>query len=195
MARRLVYLTRHGETDWNVAGRWQGHTDVPLNDNGRAQARAVAEALRGEGLPAIVSSDLSRAEETARIIGTSLGIELAYVDADLRERMFGIFEGLTLEECERIHPEAWRGWVEKQVPATGVESPEAVAVRMTAAIGRAAERVARDDSPVLLVTHGGALRAAVRAATGTVPGRIVNGAIWRIEWDGRVVDARAFMPR
>jgi probable phosphoglycerate mutase len=191
MARRLVYLARHGETDWNVAGRWQGHTDIPLNDNGRAQARAMAEALRGEGVHALVSSDLSRAYETAQIIGATLGIPVDYVDAGLRERMFGVFEGLTRAECERLHPEAWRAWVEEQRPATGVELPEAVAARVTAAIGRAAERVGRDDAPLLLVTHGGALRSAVRVATGLQPAPIANGAIWRIAWDGGIVDARA----
>jgi len=195
MTRRLVYLTRHGETDWNLAGRWQGHTDIPLNDNGRAQARAVAEVLRGEGVPAIVSSDLARAHETARIIGASLGIAVAYVDADLRERMFGVFEGLTRAECERLHPEAWRAWIEEQRPARGVESPETVAARVTAAIGRAAERLGRVDAPVLLITHGGALRSAVRIATGTQPAPIANGAIWRIEWDGSIVAARALAPR
>src|ERR1019366_1741101 len=126
---RLVFMTRRGETDWNVEGRWQGHTDTPLNENGRAQARAVAEALRSEGVPAIVSSDLARAHETAQIIGASLGIAVAYVDADLRERMFGVFEGLTRAECERLHPEAWRAWIEEQRPASGVESPETVAAR------------------------------------------------------------------
>jgi broad specificity phosphatase PhoE len=184
-------MTRHGETDWNAAGRWQGHTDVPLNDNGRAQARAVAEVLRGASLTAIVSSDLSRARETADIIGATLGIQVAYVDADLRERMFGVFEGLTRAECERLHPEAWRAWVDEQRPAAGVEAPEIVAARMNAAIGRAAERVARDDAPALVVTHGGALRSAVRLATGVHPAPIANGAIWRIEWDGGIVDARA----
>jgi broad specificity phosphatase PhoE len=195
MTRRLVFMTRHGETDWNVEGRWQGHTDIPLNENGRAQARAVAEALRSEGVPAIVSSDLARAHETAQIIGASLGIAVAYVDADLRERMFGVFEGLTRVECERLHPEAWRAWVEQQLPAAGVESPETVAARVTAAIGRATERFGRDDAPVLLVTHGGALRTAVRIAMGTQPAPIANGAIWRIEWDGRIADARLHSPR
>jgi broad specificity phosphatase PhoE len=191
MARRLVFLTRHGETDWNLEGRWQGHTDVPLNDNGRTQAVAVAEALRSAGLSGVVASDLSRARETAQIVGAALGIEIAYLDADLRERTFGVFEGLTRIECERLHPEAWRAWVEEQRPASGVEPPEAVAARVLAAIGRAANRVARDDAPVLVVTHGGALRAAVRAATGASPGPIANGAIWRLEWDGNVLDAAA----
>ena len=64
-------------------------------------------------------------------------------------------------------------------------------MRVLTAIGRAANRVARDDAPVLLVTHGGALRAAVRAATGASPGPIANGAIWRFEWDGSVLGAAA----
>jgi broad specificity phosphatase PhoE len=193
MAERLVFLTRHGETDWNVEGRWQGHTDVPLNDRGRIQARGVAEALRHVGLSGIVASDLSRARETAQIVGASLGIEVAYLDPDLRERMFGIFEGLTRDECERLHPDAWRAWVEHQRPASGVEAPDAVAARVLSAIDRAAERVARANAPVLLVTHGGALRAAVRVATGTVPAPIANGAIWRVDWDGKVLRAAAHL--
>jgi broad specificity phosphatase PhoE len=189
MARRLVFLTRHGETDWNLEGRWQGHTDIPLNERGRVQALAVAEALRDAGLAGVVSSDLSRARETAQIVSASLGMEIAYLDPELRERTFGVFEGLTRGECERLHGEAWRAWVEEQRPALGVEPQEAVATRVLLAIGRAADRIARDGAPVLLVTHGGALRAAVRAATGASPGPIANGAIWRMEWDGTVLDA------
>jgi probable phosphoglycerate mutase len=182
MSRRFVFMVRHGETDWNVEGRWQGHTDVPLNDNGRAQARTVAEALRSVGLSGLVSSDLSRARETAEIIGAALGLELAYVDPGLRERMFGVFEGLTRTDCERLHPAAWRAWVEEQRPAEGVELPAAVTARVTAAIGRAAT-ITPDGAPVLLVTHGGALRSVVRQTNGVPVGPIANGAIWRLEWD------------
>ena len=191
MARKVVFLARHGETDWNVQGRWQGHTDIPLNDRGRGQAREVAAALRGAGLSGLASSDLSRAHETARIVGSELGLGVAYVDADLRERMFGVFEGLTREECEQRHPEAWRAWIDHQLPPADSELPEQVATRVISAIGRAARDLARDGAPVLLVTHGGALRAAVRAATGVLPGPIANCAIWRIEWTDRIVDAQA----
>jgi broad specificity phosphatase PhoE len=183
MAPRLVFMTRHGETDWNLEGRWQGHTDVPLNERGRAQARIIAETLKGEGLAGLVASDLSRARETAEIAGASLGLGVAYVDPDLRERMFGVFEGLTRLECERLHPEAWRAWVEDQRPAEGVEPPSAVAARVTAAIGRAADRIAREGAPVLLVSHGGALRSVVQKVTGLPVGPIANGAIWRLEWE------------
>ncbi len=183
MSRRSVFVARHGETDWNVEGRWQGHTDVPLNENGRAQARAVAESLRGVGLSGLVSSDLSRARETAEIVAAALGLHVAYVDPDLRERMFGVFEGLTREDCERLHPAAWRAWVEDQRPAEGVEPPAAVTARVSAAIGRAAERVAREGAPVLIVTHGGALRSVVRHVNGVPVGPIANGALWRLDWD------------
>ena len=73
MPRRLIFLIRHGETDWNAEGRWQGHTDVPLNQKGRTQALRVADALRKAGLGGVVSSDLSRARETAQIDCATLG--------------------------------------------------------------------------------------------------------------------------
>jgi probable phosphoglycerate mutase len=149
----------------------------------------VARALRDARLPAVVSSDLQRAHETARIIAAELGVPVAYTDPDLRERMFGVFEGLTRGECERLHPEAWRAWIEEQKPATGVELPESVAARVAAAVGRAVDRFEPSGGPVLLVSHGGALRQAVRLATGQQPAPIANGAIWRIAWDGRIVAA------
>jgi probable phosphoglycerate mutase len=189
ISRRLLYLTRHGETDWNAAGRWQGHTDVPINANGRAQALAVADTLRRAGIGAVASSDLSRAHETARIVAESLGVAVSYLDADLRERAFGVFEGLTREECERLYPQAWKAWREERRVPDGAEAEHLLAGRATAAIARAAERIARDGSPVLVVTHGGPLRAAVGLATGKIPGPIANGAIWRIEWAGQIVAA------
>ena len=83
---RHLLLARHGETDWNVAGRWQGHTDVPLNATGRAQALALAERLRNEGIAAVATSDLSRARHTAEIVAGALGVPVALVDPALREQ-------------------------------------------------------------------------------------------------------------
>lgn len=191
MARKVLYLMRHGETDWNVAGRWQGHTDVPLNATGREQAHAVAETLRHAGLRRVVSSDLSRARETAHIVATRLGIELVYVDASLRERAFGPFEGLTREECVRLHPVSWQAWREEQVAPEGAEDMATLAVRVVAGLRRVAEEVARDEAAVLVVTHGGALRAALAQATGTQPPPIANGAVWRVQWDDGIVSAEA----
>ena len=189
VSRRLLYLVRHGETDWNAAERWQGHTDVPLNATGRAQARAVAETLRTIGLSGVVASDLSRAQETARIVAIELGIAVAYFDPALRERSFGCFEGLTREECNRLHPEAWRAWLAERRPPAGAEAHEALAVRMVTAVARVADHVARDDAPALVVTHGGSLRAVVAAATGKLPGPVKNVAVWRVVWEEGLVGA------
>jgi broad specificity phosphatase PhoE len=186
---KLVYLVRHGETDWNAEERWQGHTDVPLNAVGRQQALGVVALLRGKEISGVVASDLSRAHETARIVAAGLGLGVAYVDPDLRERSFGCFEGLTRGECEMLHPEAWRAWLVDRRPPEGGEAHEALTARAVAGVRRAAERLARHDAPAIVVTHGGTLRAIVAAATGHLPGPVKNAAVWRVAWEGRLVAA------
>jgi broad specificity phosphatase PhoE len=184
MSRRILYVVRHCETEWNAAQRWQGHTDVPLNATGRAQALDVAATLRAVGLAGVVTSDLVRAHETARIVAAELGIAIAYVDAALRERSLGCFEGLTREECERLHPGAWREWLAERRAPPGAESVESLTSRTLAAMARVAEHVARDDAPALVVTHGGAVRAIVALTTGVQPAPIKNGEVWRVAWEG-----------
>jgi broad specificity phosphatase PhoE len=180
---RLVYVARHGETDWNAANRWQGRTDIPLNDRGRAQARALAGRLRLIPFAAVVSSDLSRAYETARIVGSELKVALAYVDPELRERSFGVFEGLTRAECEAQYPGAWRAWLEHRTAPRGGEASEALRARMVAAVARVCQDVARDDAPALVVTHGGSLRAVVAAVTGEMPPPVENTEVWVLAWE------------
>lgn len=175
---RHLFLARHGETDWNVAGRWQGHTDVPLNASGRAQAAALAERLRGEGIAAVGASDLSRARHTAEIVAGALGVPLALVDPDLREQRFGRFEGLTPRECEERYPDEWARYVaDRHAGAPGGESRAALLERVVRGIGAAA----RLPAPALLVTHGGAIRALLAAfpAAGS-PGKIPNGGLVRV---------------
>ena len=101
-----LLLVRHGETDWNADGRLQGHTDRPLSDYGRKQARELGdqlkeEGLEGEELEAIYASDLARARETAEIVGGRLGLSVV-LDADLREKDWGTWEGLTAVERDRV---------------------------------------------------------------------------------------------
>lgn len=191
---RLLYVARHGETDWNAEGRWQGNTDVPLNDRGRAQARELAERLRGEGIAHVVSSHLARARETAEIAASVLSARFAYADPDLGERGFGVFEGLTRAECEAQHPEAWRVWTtDARMAPPGAETYEALAGRVAAATIRALETVT--DRPALVVTHGGSLRALLRHVTGDVPSAIANGAVYVVSHDGaRFLGATAFEP-
>jgi len=96
-----LLLVRHGETDWNADGRLQGQTDRPLSDFGRRQARQLADELAGEELEAIYASDLSRARETAEIIGDRLGLATV-LDPDLREKDWGTWEGLSAVERDRV---------------------------------------------------------------------------------------------
>jgi probable phosphoglycerate mutase len=182
---RHLFLARHGETDWNAAGRWQGHTDVPLNAKGRAQARALAERARREGIAAIATSDLARARTTAEIVARALGLEVGLIDPALREQRFGRFEGFTPGECELRFPEEWARYAaDPPLGPPGGETRAALLERLVPAVARAAERLA---PPPLIVTHGGALRALVAriaAVRGTAPARppgpIPNGGVLRV---------------
>jgi len=185
---RLLYVARHGETDWNATMRWQGHTDVPINETGRAQARELGERLRGRGIVGAVASDLSRAEETARIVAGALGVELAYVDRGLRERQYGVFEGLTRAECENVHPDAWKAWLASRTVPPGAEANEPFTARLVGALGRAAAAVSPHDRPLLVVAHGGAMRAMIATATHETPPMLANGAVWVFGWDGERID-------
>lgn len=109
--RTKIWLVRHGETDWNVAGRIQGQTDTPLSATGRRQARLLAEHLRGAGLTAIYSSDLQRASDTAGVVAQAVGLE-PVARPDLRERAYGRWEGLTLEEAKAQWPDLVATWFE-----------------------------------------------------------------------------------
>ena len=137
-----LLLVRHGETAWNAEGRWQGHADIPLNARGREQAATLAELLAGERIAAIYASDLSRARDTADIVGARLGLPVVS-DPDLREIDVGPIEGLTAEEANRV--DGWQG-----------EPKEAHTARTLAAIDRIASR--HPDERVVVVTHGGSIR-------------------------------------
>lgn len=141
-----LLLVRHGETDWNLTHRYQGTTDIPLNETGRDQARRVAERVGDERWDAIVSSPLSRAMETACAIAAITGIETIEEDPDLIERAYGEAEGLTLAEREG----AWPGgeW-------PGLESWDDVATRTMTAIERIAAR--HPGQRVIVVCHGGVI--------------------------------------
>jgi len=108
MTHRTFYIVRHGETDWNTVGRWQGQTDIPLNDLGQSQAAALGEYLRTTPLDRAVSSDLSRAYQTAQIATTSHRLT---IEADPRWREFnaGLLEGKTWQEMNVQHPDVVAG--------------------------------------------------------------------------------------
>jgi probable phosphoglycerate mutase len=185
-----LYLARHGETDWNAGGKLQGHTDVPLNEAGRRQAGALAARLAKEGLAAVTTSDLSRARETGELVAGTLGLPAVDVDADLRERRFGIFEGLTREECGARHPDVWRAWVERAAAPPGGEERELVVARVTRALGRITARAGEGN--VLVVSHGGAMRLWLNERLPTPVPLIGNGVIYLVEVEGDQFRAALF---
>lgn len=147
--RPFVYL-RHGETDWNLANRCQGQTDVPLNPTGREQARRARDALAGVEIGTICASPLARAYETAKIVAEAVGAPIVAID-DLKECRFGVREG------GPIGP--WHGrWL------SGAETPpggETVGEFLTRAL-RGINAALKRRGPVLIVAHRGIYRAVRR---------------------------------
>ena len=165
-----ILLARHGETDWNLESRVQGHTDRPLNATGLEQARALADLLARERLVAVYASDLVRARDTAVIVAGVHGLDVT-LDPDLREKNFGSWEGLTDTEIGDLFPDAVRGrWGDG-------ETTEAVTVRAVAAVDRIREL--HPIGGVLVVSHGGPLRA-ILAHLAVEHGRIDNCALIRV---------------
>jgi probable phosphoglycerate mutase len=177
----LVYLARHGETAWNAAGRIQGHTDEPLNEAGRDQARELGRELASRGIAAVASSDLARARETAEIVARTLGLEPPVIEPALRERGLGVFEGLTREELAERWPTEWESYRRDGVDAPPEGEPYAAFFeRITGGVRRLARRLSRPERPAVLVTHGGVMKALVLASAGTrALVTIPNGALFR----------------
>lgn len=178
---RRILLARHGETAWNALGRLQGHTDIPLNDNGRAQARTLAATFAGTGIAAVVTSDLARARETGEIVAAALGLGAPVIEPGLRERRFGVFEGLTRDECAARHPEAWRAWEERTGGPADSEPRAAAIARMADALARIA---AGDGGPALVVSHGGVMRLWLMDILGEDVRAIANATVYLVEHDG-----------
>ncbi|WBM80369.1 phosphoglycerate mutase family protein [Cryobacterium breve] len=192
-------IVRHGQTDWNLATRIQGRTDIPLNSTGRAQAaetglrllkrsrEGAAPSLDGGQTPSaagwekIVSSPLDRAAETARIIAGELGLPRPEIIDDLTERHHGHIEGLTFAERQRQFPNG--------IPVPGLESRQQVLDRVLPALGRVADEFPGDA--VLVVCHGGVIGTLIRYLTAGVrphPDEIIaNGSVHDFLWtDGHL---------
>jgi len=161
-------LVRHGETDWNRERRIQGSTDIPLNELGRQQARATGALLATRRWTALVASPLSRAAETARLIGEHVGLGDPELEPRLAERDYGAAEGLTGFEIDALFPDG------ADVP--GREARESVAERAVAALHDLAAR--HPGEAVIVVAHGGVIRSVLEAVD---PGRhreqITNGSV------------------
>jgi uncharacterized phosphatase len=184
----LIYLVRHGETDWNRERRIQGATDIPLNDTGREQAAATGRLLSSRTWDAIITSPLARARETAEIIGSTAGRRRLHTLDQIVERRYGDAEGLTYEQVEERFPN------DADVP--GRESRDAVAARVIPALVLLAEQH-RGES-IVVVSHGGVIRAVLlHAATQAQQDRIRtdpirNGSVHSFRHTDGTLDLIAF---
>lgn len=184
-----LVCVRHGRTAWNADLRFQGHSNVPLDAHGRAQAILLAMQLRSPPLDAAVSSDLERSAETARIILTEHpGVPLR-LDADLREMAFGDWEGLTWAQIVKADPQLDReGWTQpRSYSPPGGERFDDVVRRVASAVARIA--VDHPHGRVLVVTHAGVLHALLRVVLGegeaeSLDVRFTPGATTRFALEG-----------
>ena len=191
-----LVLIRHGVTAWNKERRFQGHIDIPLDDEGHRQAARVGARFAAErrsaatAVAAVYASDLSRAWHTAQPIAAALGLA-PQAEAGLRERHYGAFEGLDHEQLLEDHREAFERWrareLDFELPGGG-ESLRSFHGRIETTLRALAARHA--GARVVAVTHGGVLDCAFRLATGlelAAPRRheLLNASLNRIGWDGQ----------
>lgn len=145
----MIYLVRHGQTDWNIEKKTQGHTDISLNENGRNQARMLSVGIASLGIDRIVSSDLSRARETAEILNDKIGCKIE-LDSRLREINYGVLEGVCRDN---LTPKDWE--IFNTTPeALNAEPMISVFSRIKSCFDELREA----EGNILVVTHGGALR-------------------------------------
>lgn len=187
---KCIYVFRHGQTDWNKEGRIQGHLDVPLNETGRAQARALGPVLQRLGVQAFVTSDLSRAYDTAAIAaGTYLENATVIRDPRLREIHLGALQGKTREEIERDHGVEFshrlrtKPLSDADVAAVGSERGRGVFERASEAILDFARTQPFDRIGV--ATHGGVVRRLIQYSREIedFPAPIPNGIVYPFRID------------
>jgi len=160
-----VVLWRHGRTRWNLEDRFQGHSDVELDETGWAQAERAARLLAALNPVTVVSSDLRRARDTAEALGQVAGVAVQE-DPRLRETFAGTWQGLTVAEIRSTDASAYAAWrTGADVPAGGAETRSDVAARVVPAIVDALGSVPPGET-LVVVTHGGSARAAIGSLLG-----------------------------
>lgn len=191
-------MVRHGQSTANAAGVWQGRLDFPLSDEGRRQARCAGKALASENLDAIYASPLSRAYETAELIAHEAGFEEGVTaETGLVERAGGLLEGTTREEREARIPELVQKLAnlpeEERWSVVGAESDEEVLRRFSGTLSQI-RTVHGAESRVVVVSHGGSMRAFLRDLFGpdVLPNsqRTPNASITRFSWEPDGSDPR-----
>jgi probable phosphoglycerate mutase len=189
-----ICLVRHGETEWNAERRIQGQIDIGLNETGRRQAVAAGRWLKQAGIMALYSSDLKRAWTTAQAIGAELGL-VPVAAPEMRERRYGVFEGLTYDEAKLNHPEGYAAF-EGRNADYDFENGESLHVMFERVTGKLKELAERHPGgTIVVVLHGGVLDIINRFVRGNsletprdflIPNAGINwialaDGIWRLE--------------
>ncbi|MYM34225.1 histidine phosphatase family protein [Duganella sp. FT94W] len=170
MTHTTILLIRHGETAWNAVRRLQGHIDIPLNEEGQRQALALGRALAAEKVDAVVASDLQRAMQTAQAVAAHHAGVAPHTEAQLRERAYGVFEGMLYQDIQDQYPADFQRWQARDIDAVMphgerlAESFRQFYDRVIAALNQVAAR--HPGRTVAVVAHGGVLECAYRAARG-----------------------------
>lgn len=166
--RRRIVFWRHGRTAWNLESRFQGATDVPLDQVGLAQAHAAAPALARMDPTAIVSSDLVRARDTAQVLADLTGLAVR-TDPALRETDGGAWQGRTRDEIVEEDPELFAAWVAgHDVRPPGGEARSEVVARVVESVGRHVAELPRGGT-LVVASHGGAIRGGIGGLLGLAP--------------------------
>lgn len=176
-----ICIIRHGETDWNVAGRLQGRENIPLNQNGKLQAERCGLVLHNSKWKAIFTSPLLRAKQTADIISDILNINEIYEDDDLIERDYGKASGLTQEERAALFPDG---------KYDDIENWEMLRDRVNGAVIRSADKFYPDD--IIIISHGGAINSILAELSnhtiGTGKTRLKNACINMLTYNEQLLD-------
>jgi alpha-ribazole phosphatase len=185
---RNIYLVRHGETIWNSAKRLQGNTDVELSENGVWQAQKLAERLSGNKFAAVYASDLKRAAATAGYIAQCHGLPVI-LEPSFREMAFGEWEGLDIDAINEKWPGQLRNLFEGangfKIP--GGEEFDSLKRRVSPAFQALAGRHGGPDDDVLVVAHGGTIRAIIGDVL-----NIQSAAVWRFRLDNAGISILSF---
>ncbi|HEX5137483.1 MAG TPA: histidine phosphatase family protein [Planctomycetota bacterium] len=192
MTPALLLLARHGETDWNRERKVQGHTDIPLNEEGRRQAQRLAVRVKGFAIDALLASDLARASETARIVGDALGMAPVLSPA-WREIGLGALEGIDAPGAHKDFGELVTAAARQPGPlAAGAETFRAFEARILEGYGALAR--AHAGKTVLVVSHGGTLKTLIAHLVG-LPAERIERLSLRANTGLSVIDFRHDRPQ
>jgi alpha-ribazole phosphatase len=184
-----LFLVRHGQTDWNLNQRFQGQSDIPLNESGRQQATALGSRLKHEHIDIIFASDLQRAHETANIIAAHHHASEIRIDKRLREMNFGAWEGLTYDEIKRSDPATLAAW-EADISTTAAPNGEMLnqlTMRVESVLNDLRAQYA--DKTILIAAHGGPLQILLCLALNISPSRY-----WQFHLSPASLSKIAFYP-